>query len=40
MGNGHFAMVETNRKQVFEVIRGCIDSKLPATAPVATTARS
>ena len=37
-GNGHFAMVETNRKQVFEVIRGWIESKLPA-AP-ATQARS
>ncbi|MBI4265792.1 MAG: alpha/beta fold hydrolase [Acidobacteria bacterium] len=32
-GNGHFAMVETNRKEVFEVIRGWIESKLPATGP-------
>jgi pimeloyl-ACP methyl ester carboxylesterase len=30
-GNGHFAMVETNRKQVFEVIRGWIESKVPPT---------
>jgi pimeloyl-ACP methyl ester carboxylesterase len=28
-GNGHFAMVETNRKEVFEVIRGWIESKIP-----------
>lgn len=32
-GNGHFAMVETNRKEVFEVIRGWIESKVPPTAP-------
>ena len=32
-GNGHFAMVESNRKEVFEVIRGWIESKLPATGP-------
>jgi pimeloyl-ACP methyl ester carboxylesterase len=32
-GNGHFAMVETNRKQVFDVIRGWIESKIPANAP-------
>ena len=31
-GNGHFAMLETNRKEVFEVIRGWIESKLPATS--------
>jgi pimeloyl-ACP methyl ester carboxylesterase len=31
-GNGHFAMLETNRKDVFEVIRGWIESKLPPTA--------
>jgi hypothetical protein len=30
-GNGHFAMIETNRKQVFEVIRGWIESKVPPT---------
>lgn len=29
-GNGHFAMVETNRKQVFDVIRSWIESKIPA----------
>ena len=32
-GNGHFAMVETNRKQVFDVIRGWIESKIPANGP-------
>jgi len=32
-GNGHFAMVETNRKDVFEVIRGWIESKIPASGP-------
>ena len=36
-GNGHFAMVETNRKEVFEVIRWWIESKVPPTA--AQTAR-
>jgi pimeloyl-ACP methyl ester carboxylesterase len=30
-GNGHFAMVETNRKEVWEVIRGWIEAKLPPT---------
>jgi pimeloyl-ACP methyl ester carboxylesterase len=30
-GNGHFAMVETNRKEVFEVIRGWLESKVPPT---------
>jgi pimeloyl-ACP methyl ester carboxylesterase len=38
-GNGHFAMIETNRKQVFEVIRGWIESKLPPSGPPTTTAR-
>jgi hypothetical protein len=33
-GNGHFAMVETNRKEVFEVIRGWIESKIPPGTPV------
>jgi pimeloyl-ACP methyl ester carboxylesterase len=28
-GNGHFAMVETNRKEVFEEIRSWIESKVP-----------
>jgi len=32
-GNGHFAMVETNRKDVFEVIRGWIESTIPPTGP-------
>ena len=38
-GNGHFAMVETNRKEVFEVIRGWIESKLPANPATRQTAR-
>jgi pimeloyl-ACP methyl ester carboxylesterase len=38
-GNGHFAMVETNRKEVFEVIRGWIESKIPL-APLRQTART
>jgi pimeloyl-ACP methyl ester carboxylesterase len=32
-GNGHFAMVETNRKEVFDVIRGWIESKIPPGGP-------
>ena len=36
-GNSHFAMVETNRKEIFEVLRGWIESKLPARGN--TTAR-
>jgi pimeloyl-ACP methyl ester carboxylesterase len=38
-GNGHFAMVETNRKEVFEVVRGWIESKFPATPAGRQTAR-
>jgi len=38
-GNGHFAMVETNRKEVFEVIRGWIESKIPLS-PLRQTART
>ena len=30
LGNGHFMMLEDNRKQVFEAIRGWITKKLPA----------
>jgi hypothetical protein len=30
LGNGHFMMLENNRRQVFDVIRGWIDQKLPA----------
>jgi pimeloyl-ACP methyl ester carboxylesterase len=30
LGNGHFAMIETNRKEVFEVIRGWIQSAVTA----------
>jgi hypothetical protein len=38
-GNGHFAMVETNRKEVFDVIRGWIESKIPPL-PSRQTART
>ena len=38
-GNGHFAMVETNRREVFEVIRGWIESKFPAAPSARQTAR-
>jgi pimeloyl-ACP methyl ester carboxylesterase len=30
LGNGHFMMLETNRRQVFDVIRGWIESKVRA----------
>jgi pimeloyl-ACP methyl ester carboxylesterase len=30
LGNGHFMMLENNRRQVFDAIRGWIDQKLPA----------
>jgi pimeloyl-ACP methyl ester carboxylesterase len=39
-GNGHFAMVETNRKEVFEVIRGWIESTIPPSAATRQTART
>jgi pimeloyl-ACP methyl ester carboxylesterase len=29
LGNGHFAMIETNRKEVFAVVHGWIESKVP-----------
>ena len=29
-GNGHFMMIENNRRQVFDVIRGWIEQKLQA----------
>ena len=32
LGNGHFMMLETNRKQVFDVIHGWLEKKLPAKA--------
>jgi pimeloyl-ACP methyl ester carboxylesterase len=38
-GNSHYAMLESNRKEVFEVIRGWIESKLPATEPTRQAAR-
>jgi len=28
-GNGHFMMIESNRKEVFDVIRGWVESKVP-----------
>ena len=37
LGNGHFAMFEKNRKDVFEVIRGWIEKTLP---PARTPARA
>ena len=30
LGNGHFMMMENNRRQVFDVIRGWIEQKVPA----------
>ena len=30
-GNGHFMMLETNRRQVFDVIRGWIEAKVQKT---------
>jgi pimeloyl-ACP methyl ester carboxylesterase len=30
-GNGHFAMIETNRQDVFEVVRGWIEQTVPPT---------
>ena len=38
-GNGHFAMFETNRKQVFDVIRGWIEGKFPPSGAPRTTAQ-
>ena len=35
IGNGHFMMLETNRRQVFDAIRGWIDQKLPARTQTA-----
>jgi pimeloyl-ACP methyl ester carboxylesterase len=32
VGNGHFAMIETNRWEVFEVIRGWVEQTLPPQA--------
>ena len=32
LGNGHFMMLETNRKQVFEAINAWIQTKVPAGA--------
>ena len=30
LGNGHFMMLESNRKQVFEAIRGWLETKVTA----------
>jgi hypothetical protein len=30
LGNGHFMMLETNNRQVFDVIRAWVEAKLPA----------
>jgi hypothetical protein len=30
LGNGHFMMLENNRRQVFDAIRGWLEQKLPA----------
>jgi hypothetical protein len=30
LGNGHFMMLEENRKQVFDVIKGWLDQKVKA----------
>jgi pimeloyl-ACP methyl ester carboxylesterase len=38
-GNAHFAMFETDRKEVFEVIRGWIESKFPPNPAARQTAR-
>jgi hypothetical protein len=35
LGNSHFAMFENNRRQVFEVIKGWIEQRVPAAAPSA-----
>ena len=30
LGNGHFMMLETNNRQVFDAIRAWVEAKLPA----------
>jgi pimeloyl-ACP methyl ester carboxylesterase len=35
LGNSHFAMFENNRKQVFEVVRGWIEQRVPSNASTA-----
>jgi hypothetical protein len=32
LGNGHFMMLESNRRQVFDTIRAWLEEKLPAKA--------
>jgi hypothetical protein len=32
LGNGHFMMIENNRRQVFDVIRGWIEKNVGAKA--------
>ena len=36
LGNSHFAMFENNRRQVFEVIRGWIEQRVPANTNTST----
>jgi hypothetical protein len=35
LGNSHFAMFENNRRQVFDVIRGWIEQRVPGSAQTA-----
>jgi hypothetical protein len=30
LGNGHFMMIENNRRQVFDVIQGWVEKNVPA----------
>ncbi len=36
LGNSHFAMFENNRRQVFDVIKGWIEQRIPAGASSST----
>jgi hypothetical protein len=35
LGNSHFAMFENNRRQVFEVVRGWIEQRVPSSTSTA-----
>ena len=35
-GNSHFAMFENNRRQVFDVIKGWIEERVPSSASTST----
>jgi hypothetical protein len=39
LGNSHFAMFENNRRQVFDVIKGWIEQRVPASGSSSSTAR-